>query len=277
VRPTRINLFDEPITVTGAFLSVVAGLVSYLASEGDVVLGFVVGLQVQGLTLLVQLLLKQERRETRLGSSGELLATIESVDWLPGVVRSISTDVARIEEHYGHTVAPDAVRRVLDTCEAQLHDLARGHLYVDSYDPSLKLQLLGREASVLRTTSLQASDLAWHLSEVGRTYWRAQVDALQRGWAIQRVFIYDDWSEELAQLAVQQRTAGIEVRRVARASLPMDLRRDVTTFGDTHGYEQRVESAGSAELDRFTVDPLDIRRVQQVYARVYELAESLDE
>lgn len=167
VQPARINLFDDPVTITGTFLSVIAGLVSYLASEGDVVLGFVVGIQVEGLTLLIQLLLKQERRETRLGTSGELLATIESVDWLPEVIRSISADVARIEERYAHTVAPDAVRRVLDTCEAQLHNLARGHLYVDSYDPSLKLQLLARDASVLRTTSLQSSDLAWHLSEVG--------------------------------------------------------------------------------------------------------------
>lgn len=276
MRPTRINLLDDPITVTGTFLSVIAGLVSYLASEGDVVLGFVVGLQVQGLTLLVQLLLKQERRETRLGSSGELLASIESVDWLPGVMRSISADVARIEERYAHTVAPDAVRRVLDTGESQLHNLARGHLYVDSYDPSRKLQLLGRKASVLRTTSLQASDLAWHLSEVGRTYWKAQVDALARGWTIQRVFIYDDWSSEMQELASQQRVAGVEVRRVARAALPTALRRDITTFGDTHAYEQRVQSAGSAELDRFIVDPLDIRLLQQVYERIHDLAESLD-
>lgn len=181
----------------------------------------------------------------------------------------------RIEERYAHTVAPDTVRRVLDTCEAQLHNLARGHLYVDSYDPSLKLQLLARDASVLRTTSLQSSDLAWHLSEVGRTYWKAQVDALERGWTIQRVFIYDDWSPELHQLAAQQRAAGVEVRRVARTALPADLRRDITTFGETHAYEQRVESAGSAELDRFIVDPLDIRLLQQVYARIHDLAESL--
>lgn len=167
VRPTRINLFDDPITVTGTFLSVIAGLVSYLVSDNDAVLGFVVGIQVQALTLLVQPLLQQQRRETRPGASGALLGAIESVDWLPAVVRSISADVARVEQHYDHTVAPDAVRRVLDTCQTQLHELARGHLYVDSYDPSLKLELLCREASTLRTTSLEASDLAGHLSRSG--------------------------------------------------------------------------------------------------------------
>lgn len=64
-------------------------------------------------------------------------------------------------------------------------------------------------------------------------------------------------------------------RRVHRAALPKDWHRDITTFGDRHAYEQRVDTAGSVQFDRFTVDPLDIRRVQQISARVHDLAEPL--
>jgi hypothetical protein len=41
-----------------------------------------------------------------------------------------------------------------------------------------------------------------------------QLDALARGWEIQRIFIYDTWTQDLDQLAVEHKTAGVRVKRV---------------------------------------------------------------
>ena len=117
------------------------------------VLGVVVGL-VQAIALLVQIIATGgECRQAR--CSGTLLAKIESVPWLPNRVDIFCTDIATIEEKYPNTLVPRALQRVLDGLEVRLNELERGHLYVDSYDPGLKLELMKQSPSILRTTSLQ--------------------------------------------------------------------------------------------------------------------------
>ena len=94
---------------------------------------------------------------------------------------------------------------------------------------------------------------------VGRRYWAAQLDALARGWEIQRIFIYDTWSGDLDSLAGEHKSAGVRVKRIL-TELPSGLLVDVTTWGNTHVYEQRVRVEGTTTLDRFSVNEVDIRR-----------------
>jgi hypothetical protein len=94
----------------------------------------------------------------------------------------IASDIANIEERYARTVVPDALQRVLDAFEAQLHELESGHLYVDSHDPGIEMDLLKQTPSIMRTTSLQGQDLEWHLPDTGRRFWQFQLEALRRGW-----------------------------------------------------------------------------------------------
>jgi hypothetical protein len=138
-------------------------------------------LSVQAITLLVQIILRLEANVARIGRSGTLLAKIESVPWLPDRVDNFCTDIGTIEDKYPNTLVPGALQRVLDVLEVRLNELERGHLYVDSYDPGLKLELLKQSPSMLRTTILQPQDLGWHRSDVGRRYWAMQLDALARG------------------------------------------------------------------------------------------------
>jgi hypothetical protein len=270
----RLRPFLEPVTVVGTLLSILAGLVSFISGDSDVVLGVVVGLSVQAIALLVQIILRLEANVARLGRSGALLAKIESVPWLPDRVDIFCTDIATIEEKYPNTLVPGALQRVLDGLEVRLNELERGHLYVDSYDPGLKLELLKQSPSILRTTSLQPQDLVWHRSDVGRRYWAAQLDALARGWEIQRIFIYDTWSGDLDSLAGERKSAGVRVKRILTGELPSGLLVDVTTWGNTHVYEWRVRAEGTTTLDRFSVNEVDIRRCGDLFRRIDDLAEA---
>ncbi len=270
----RLRPFLEPVTIVGTLLSVLAGLVSFVSGDNDVVLGVVVGLSVQAVTLLVQIILRIEANVARIGRSGTLLATIESVPWLPDRVDNFCTDIATIEEKYPNTLVPGALQRVLDSLEVRLNELERGHLYVDSYDPGLKVELLKQSPSILRTTSLQPQDLEWYLSDVGRRDWTMQLDASARGWEIHRIFIYDTWTQELEQLAAEHKSAGVRVKRVIKGQLPAGLVADVTTWGNTHAYEQRVRVEGTTMFDRFSVNEVDIRRCGELVRRIDDLAEA---
>jgi len=227
----------------------------------------------KALTLLVQIVLKLEERDVQVGRSATLAARIEDVAWLPDRIESITSDIANIEERYARTVVPDALQRVLDGFEAQLHELERGHLYVDSYDPGIKIELLKQAPSIMRTTSLQGQDLEWHLSETGRRFWQFQLEALRRGWEIRRTFIYDSWVDDLERLAAKHEEAGVQVKRVPAGQLPPGLAVDVTIWGNTVAYEQRVRVDGTTTFDRFSVNEVDIRRCSDLFRRVEDLAE----
>lgn len=126
----------------------------------------------------------------------------------------------------------------------------------------------------MRTTSLQPQDLVWHRSDVGRRYWAAQLDALARGWEIQRIFIYDTWSGDLDSLSGERKSAGVRVKRILTGELPSGLLVDVTTWGNTHVYEQRVRVERTTTLDRFSVNEVDIRRCGDLFRRIDDLAEA---
>jgi hypothetical protein len=266
----------DPVLIPGTLLSVVAGLISYLAGGRDIVLGVAIGLQVEALTLLVQLLVLINDKQTMIGRSGNLISRIESVPWLPAVLDRMAADIIKVEAQYQDTVASISLRRLLSSTEQQLRDLARGHLFVDCYDPSIKLELLKGQVSTLRAMSVAHHDLAWHLSDVGRTYWRAQLDALERGWKIIRIFVYEEWIDELAYLAEEQKRAGVKVKRVIQSDLPPELARlDVTIWGDRHAFEHQATVVGSTTVDLFTVDPLDIDHYKELFSLLEVLAEDI--
>ena len=233
--------------MVGTLLSILAGLVSFISGDSDVVLGVVVGLSVQAIALLVQIILRLEGNVARLGRSGALLAKIESVPWLPDRVDIFCTkrrdDRGEVPEHAGAGCG-------------------------------LKLELMKQSPSILRTTSLQPQDLVWHRSDVGRRYWAMQLDALARGWEIQRIFIYDTWTADLDSLAGKHKSAGVRVKRILTGELPSGLVVDVTTWGNTHVYEQRVRVEGTTTLDRFSVNEVDIRRCGDLFRRIDDLAEA---
>jgi hypothetical protein len=264
----------NPVIIIGAVLAVCSGLVSYFASNENVALGVVIGLQVQLLAVAVEMLLTQKSAELAAGRLAKLVAGAESVEWLPAVLERICQHAITVDSQYRNTIAPEAAKRLLGATDRELRELAGGVLYVDCYDPSLKLQLLRAPASILRTMSVQSHDLRWHLSDVGRNYWKAQQDALARGWKIRRVFVYDDWTAELDDLAQEQKQAGVEVLRIGHASLPAELRTlDVTVWGDRHAFEHRKMELGNTTVDKFTVDPSDIAR----YLALFDILEATAE
>ena len=188
----------------------------------------------------------------------------------------ICNAAVKVHQRYGSTIAPIAAKRVLALAERELRQLESGVLYVDCYDPSLKLQLLSGPPSTLRAMSVQDHDLPWHLSEVGHNYWRAQLDALSRGWQVRRVFVYTEWADELQLLVDEQKAAGVVTMRVRQSDLPNELRAlDVTIWGTEHAFEHQKMQMGTTTVDKLTVDSEDIGQYLTYFRTLEALAETM--
>ena len=75
-------------------------------------------------------------------------------------------------------------------------------------------------------------------------------------------------------MAGEHKSAGVRVKRILTGELPSGLVVDVTTWGNTHVYEQRVRVEGTTTLDRFSVNEVDIRRCSDLFRRIDDVAEA---
>lgn len=258
----------------GTLLSAGTGWLTSLGDGPDAVtFGLVVGLQSEILVLLLELLLTVHRRHVALGRAGALVTRVEQVPGLMARLDDVTERLQRIGAGFRDTVLPGEAERLLDRFQRHLQELSDGHVFHKAYDVTLKMRLLSAPAGSLRTTSLQSPDLELHLSEVGRSYWRAQEDALRRGWLIERTFIYDEWTDALDDLARAQAASGVVVRRVERRCVPEPLRGDFSIWSDRYSYQQWARRTDDLFEDRFSAAPLDLRRRQEMWAALTVAAE----
>jgi len=268
--------YFNPVVSIGSILAVGSGLVSYFAGENNIIFGVLIGLQVQILTLATEIIITLKDKAIIAGRLARLLDDVETVPWMPQVLMRICDAAVKVHQRYGSTIAPIAAKRVLALAERELRQLESGFLYVDCYDPSLKLQLLGGPPSTLRAMSVQDHDLSWHLSEVGHNYWRAQLDALNSGWQVRRVFVYTEWADELQLLVDEQKAAGVVTMRVRQSDLPNELRAlDVTIWGTEHAFEHQKMQMGTTTVDKLTVDSEDIGQYLTYFRTLEALAEMM--
>jgi hypothetical protein len=265
------------VLLGGTILAIVAGLLSYIGAGKDIVLSTVVGLQVEAMTLLVETLLTISRRQQLAGRAARLMERLEAIPELEIQFDEMSKHLFSIRERYKGTIAPAEAFRLISECQSQIRDLSIGHLFRDSYDPTLKMQLLSQKPGILRTTSLQTHDLAWQRSEVGRAYWQAQLEAMGRGWTIERIFIYQDWSQELNDLAIEQLNKGVRIYRIAQKNVPHEVRVDFSIWNDDHVYQQWIRRVEGLLEDRFTVEQGDVIKYLHMWARLHSLAEKCTE
>ncbi len=250
----------NPVVVIGSCLAVASGLLSYFATGRDLVLGVLVGINVQTLTIATEVLITIKTRDAKAGAIGKIMDQVEAISWMPKILAEICDSVTMIESRYNDTIAPTTIEKKFKSLQRELVQLVSGVFEVQCYDPKIKLDLLAGKASTLRTMSVQSHDLKWHLSPVGRQYWRAQQDALKRGWQVKRIFVYTEWTEQLQDLAEEQKRAGVIAKRILADSLPPDLQNiDITIWDTTHAFEHQKLLRG-ATVDQFTVNEEDIQQ-----------------
>jgi hypothetical protein len=264
----RTSLLLDPVLLVGTGMSVLLGVVFYVREDTAQALGVVAGLLGGVITLQVQTLLRERRRvehETRVGA---MVSAIEKIPWLPDLMAPMLRAAKHVEREYGKTPAQDACRAAFEDCLRTLTDLERGHFRAPYGDNGIFHGIIANTKRLMCATSLPSADLSWWVSPIGRQYWEVQVEALRRGVEIRRVFIYQEWTDELDALAREQVAAGVKVRRVQADGISPGMRVITAVWDDTCGHELSYNAGGEAVHDSFTVSAPDIHRLTQQFEMI---------
>jgi hypothetical protein len=228
------------------------------------------------MSLQLEYLRRIHRQDAVRTRQGEMVNNIERVDWLPALVDRLAGSLVVVQERFPDSAAAINARRIVEDCSSELNHLELGHLWFDYEDISMLLDQAVQARESIRSTSLQTVDLEWWLSPLGRKYWQAMLDALNRGVHVERIFIYSEWTTELAALAAQQHEAGVHVLKVHRSDLPARLRIDVIIWDNRCGYETRLNDRGEGQRNFFTLRREEISRMITMYDTIFSSAEDLD-
>jgi len=272
----RTSLLLDPVLLVGIGLSILLGVVFYLREDTAQGLGVVAGLLGGVITLQVQGLVRERRRVEHETKVGAMVGAIEKIPWLPDLMAPMLRAAKHVEREYGKTPAQDACRAAFEECLRTLSDLERGHFRAPYGDNGIFHGIITNTKRLMCATSIPSADLRWWVSPVGRQYWEVQLEALRRGVEIRRVFIYQEWTDELDTLAREQVTAGVKVRRVQTDQLSAGMRVISAVWDDTCGHELSYNAGGTAVYDSFTVSPSDIHRLRQQFEMIERSAVEFD-
>jgi hypothetical protein len=270
-RPPR---FPEWLSlVAGTILSVVLGALFYFRTDLKSAVAAFAGLLGVAIALQLELLL-QSRRLAAAQRSRELRAgRIEEVDWLPHVVDGMLTALHGIRDGQPVSLVSDLAKVELESCVERLRDLQRGHL-TDQRPQEMDIVdiLTLRTRHHLHATTGEA-ELTWWLRPEARYFLQRQADAVARGVAIERIFIYDVWTELHDEICRLQRKLGIEVYRIEARKIAGISYPDLIIWDDVCALSVDYNSAGDNTNSRFTFVTNEIRKLEHTFRIAKSAAE----
>jgi hypothetical protein len=204
--------FLTPSLVVGTLLSVISAFLLLVFDVTDFGLSFVIGLGGMTLAAAIDLIDRSEYADV-----------FRAPTWL-------RTEVARLgqlsQQVLGHRVDMlDAeLRAVVNRAVGDIEQLANGRMERAGSDTRHMLVLTAesrrRIAGITNVARRGgASRVDWWSSDFGQRYWQANIDALARGVAIERVFVYEHLDDQLQAIADEQRRAGVAVHLIDAAAV----------------------------------------------------------
>jgi len=274
----RWAVTDSTVFVVGAVVSLVAAVLTLVVTSAESFTAF----QVLSATfliftastlvvLLVEVRRRSDRTDTILGIFDHLGGSSSGSAAFKEVGRNLG---AVLDNYPGQPEIAIAWQTAMHRCADSLEQLAQGHLVTRTSDQTYKLAFLNRGLT-LKATSLLPMNMAFWRSSDGEEYWNEQVRALQEGHAIQRVFIYDDDSDEVEELIQRHADAGVETYKVCETRLSSDDRVDITLWGSEavfyKQFQQRPHGVGQW-YDRFSFRIRDVDDTTGQYERILKAA-----
>lgn len=255
VRPRR---WEWVPTVAGVLISSGIGAFFYFRTDAKAAFATFAGLLGTAIALQVEMILQSRGRADVQTRQQEMIADIESTSWLPETLEKLLSSVRVVERIYGDTMVPRLAHEAFEDCLGRIRSLQRGHYETPYGDMLLMYALLEQARESVLATSVSSDDLAWWSSPHGETYLRLHCEAMRRGVSIQRIFIYDRWTEKHERLARMQHEHGVKMLCVKRSELPPELRLEVIIWDRRVGYEARLNSVGETIVNHYTFAEQDV-------------------
>lgn len=270
LRKTRV---EWKIAVAGIAVSAGLSIFFYVRTDLKAALATFAGLLGITIVLQIETLLREQRVSHEATRQLRLISQIESIPWLPALLDEGLHSLRSFERTYGGTLVGQLGQRAFEQALQSFRDLEHGNLETPYGDNSLRNQLTESVSKTMLATSVENVDLNWWHSPPGDRYWHLHHEAMRRGVAIRRVFIYQTWTEAHESLARQQHEAGVTVFRVDRTQLPVDLRRNIVLWDGTFAYETRANADGESIGIRYIFSPQEVQQMIGTYHLIESRAE----
>ena len=275
----RPMVTDSTVFHVGIVVSVAATLLTFAITTAESFTVFQVlsaTFLIFSASALVLLLVEVRRRSDRTES------IVGIVDHLAGsapgtaAFKEIGQNLTTVLEGYGHQ--PEiaiAWQTAMPKCADGLEQLAQGHLVTRTSDQTYKLAFLERGLP-LRATSLLRLNMHFWTTSDGEEYWNEQLRALRDGQRIERIFIYDQLTDEVETLMRRHADAGVDTFKVSESSLASEDRADITLWGSEavfyKQFQQRPPGSGPW-YDRFSFHSREVTATTKQYERIMKNAQ----
>lgn len=262
------------ILITGFAISVGLGVLFYLRADIPTALATFALILGGLLTLQIEATFRRLREQQTQTEQGRFIALLESVPWLYRFLRDTAEHVVEVQRVYDSPFVLHLLQKVSADFAKGLDDLRGGRILVphDS-DHDLVFWLTGHAKSTLRATDVYA---AMHLHEGrpgGDEYHRLNMEAVDRGVEVERIFIYAEWTNQLEERAQKQAAAGVHTLRVHETDLRSELRSDMAIWDESYGSELSFNASGEIVDSYVTFSRQDVTRLLEKYNRIRKKAE----
>lgn len=270
------------VLVAGVIASVGLAVVPVIVTSTSGSFSLTVGLIGVCITLLLEVIVRIDRREKLVHRAFEMIDALDALDAVP----TLSNDLQHSAIAAAAIMTGDSpplfrmvAEQVISECRRQLDNLSHGECTVNTGSAPVLIDLARHAKTSIRATSIisgtGSGDEAWWSSPGGQEYWKENVRALKRKVSITRVYIFETPpTRQMTDILSQQEKAGVELLQVDRSQIPANLAMNVVIIDNKAVYEIVVNRPDNV-LRTLHVNPAFVRStvskfdelVQRIYSR----------
>jgi|SRR5215475_33497 len=250
----------SPLLLAGVTLSALLSVMLVVVGV-DTPSSAIIGLVGTTISLLLELMLRATKMEQKLietaGFSREMIRNPELFEALS----SIAGDYRKTVDASAYKLFAERAKDVLSTCQDDLHNLVEGHMVLPPLSQfSFGLKGLTEIRHSIKATSYVDAEAFWN-GVAGAKYFQANVNLVDRGVRITRIFIGDRATvQRLESIILRHRRAGMQVLVVLAEEIPRELCEDYLIGDDRVLVQLLLTREGVARAEKISIDPNEVRR-----------------
>jgi hypothetical protein len=254
---------NEWLAVTlGLALSLMVSIVLLYTTRVTVAESLIIGLVGSALSLLIEIII---RLQTVVAETG----LADQAGPYAGQLRRLAAASGEVARQFSGGAAAAELNRRFDAMNRDIEELQLGRIRSEGNDYRYLVQAV-RDCGhqVLGMTYLRgaAAEPQWWDSEIGQRYWQANLEALARGVKIQRIFIFDDLTDEVKTILKTQLEAGVNVQIVNKAAIDPAYHLNLAVIDEKVAWQAFSNAQGYQYENVLILATGDIAHLRRIFA-----------
>lgn len=260
--PAKFRFLD-PIIVVGILVSIGLALLLVLIGQ-DKAISLLIGLVMTVITLLIDLIAKQNESEKRIVQTFSIADGLAKATdaWLFDLLKGIVDNYHTVKKLDFETFA-QKMETDLRNCHDAIHSLSEGELKIDVLDElSFRRSGIGNTRECMNL--VQYADPSYWRGEYGKKYLKLNEAAIQNGVKITRIWLQNkDILESYYDLITAQAKIGVQVFIAETDNIPQKLRRDFGVIDNRIVVYPIVTVEGKTYEECISINPVAVAKAEK--------------